>query len=399
MLGVVRKQTFKVLQKNLPAVYKYNEVVSSGVGGAAPVILFITVWNLFKDILCKMEGMATNDDMNITRVLFCGPYFPPSHIYTKEYLQNYPFIQVDDVPLADVPEVIANYHLCVVKSMRLNSNVISRAKQMKLIMQYGVGLEGVDIGAATNCGIKVARIPGDVTGNAASCAEMAIYLMLGLLRKQNEMQIAVKQKKLGEPIGETLLGKTVYIMGFGNIGVHLAKRLRPFGVKIIATKRSWASHTEVSSQSNALPVENGIIDDLVDEKGIHEDSHKFAGKADIVVCCLILNKETVGIINRSFISSMKEGSLLVNIARGGILDYEAVAHYLECGHLGGLGIDVAWTEPFNPDDPILKFNNVIITPHVAGVTEHSYRSMAKVVGDVALQLHAGTPLTGIEFVN
>ncbi|KAI9200320.1 hypothetical protein LWI28_005927 [Acer negundo] len=394
MLGVVRKQTFKVLQKNLPAVYKYNEVVSSRLGGAAPVI-----WNLFKDILCKMEGMATNNDTNITRVLFCGPYFPSSHIYTKEYLQNYPFIQVDDVPLADVPEVIANYHLCVVKSMQLNSNVISRAKQMKLIMQYGVGLEGVDIDAATNSGIKVARIPGDVTGNAASCAEMAIYLMLGLLRKQNEMQIAVKQKKLGEPIGETLLGKTVYIMGFGNIGVHLAKRLRPFGVKIIATKRSWASHNEVSSQSNALPVENGIIDDLVDEKGIHEDSHKFASKADIVVCCLILNKETVGIVNRSFISSMKEGSLLVNIARGGILDYEAVAHYLECGHLGGLGIDVAWTEPFNPDDPILKFNNVIITPHVAGVTEHSYRSMAKVVGDVARQLHAGTPLTGIEFVN
>ncbi|KAK0597373.1 hypothetical protein LWI29_024638 [Acer saccharum] len=228
-------------------------------GGAAPVILFIIIWNLFKDILCKMEGMATKDDMNITRVLFCGPYFPPSHIYTKEYLQNYPFIQVDDVPLADVPEVIANYHLCVVKNMRLKSNVISRAKQMKLIMQYGVGLEGVDIGAATNCGIKVARIPGDVTGNAASCAEMAIYLMLGLLRKQNEMQIAVKQKKLGEPIGETLLGKTLYIMGFGNIGVHLAKCLRPFGVKIIATKRSWASHTEVSSQSNALPVENGII--------------------------------------------------------------------------------------------------------------------------------------------
>ncbi|KAK2658988.1 hypothetical protein Ddye_005521 [Dipteronia dyeriana] len=414
-------------------------------------------------MLCRYivqnEGMATNDDTNITRVLFCGPYFPPSHIYTKEYLQNYPFIQVDDVPLADVPKCIGNYHLCVVKSMQLNSNVISRAKRMKLIIQYGVGLEGhcqficpfpinlelflvviymcffflnrylcafrytfynallillllklitfpylslhkgVDIDAATNCGIKVARIPGDVTGNAASCAEMAIYLMLGLLRKQNEMQIAVKQKKLGEPIGETLLGKTVYIMGFGNIGVHLAKRLRPFGVKIIATKRSWASHTDVSSQSNALPVENGIIDDLVDEKGIHEDSHKFASKANIVVCCLILNKETVGIVNRSFISSMKEGSLLVNIARGGILDYEAVAHYLECGHLGGLGIDVAWTEPFNPDDPILKFNNVIITPHVAGVTKHSYRSMAKVVGDVALQLHAGTPLTGIEFVN
>lgn len=69
---------------------------------------------------------------------------------------------------------------------------------------------------------------------------------------------------------------------------------------------------------------------------------------------------------------------MVNIARGGLLDYEAVLYHLKSGHLGGLGIDVSWSEPFDPDDPILKFKNVVITPHVAGVTEHSYRSMAKV---------------------
>jgi phosphoglycerate dehydrogenase-like enzyme len=68
----------------------------------------------------------------------------------------------------------------------------------------------------------------------------------------------------------------------------------------------------------------------------------------------------------------------VNIARGRLLDYEAVVKHLESGHLGGLGTDVAWTEPFDPDDRILKFKNVIMTPHIAGVTEHSYRSMAKV---------------------
>ncbi|KAH9781201.1 D-isomer specific 2-hydroxyacid dehydrogenase family protein [Citrus sinensis] len=319
--------------------------------------------NLLSNI-SKMEGMARSSDKNITRVLFCGPHFPASHNYTKEYLQNYPSIQVDVIPISDAPDVIANYHLCVVKTMRLDSNVISRANQMKLIMQFGVGLEGVDINAATRCGIKVARIPGDVTGNAASCAELTIYLMLGLLRKQNEMRMAIEQKKLGVPTGETLLGKTVFILGFGNIGVELAKRLRPFGVKIIATKRSWASHSQVSCQSSALAVKNGIIDDLVDEKGCHEDIFKFASMADVVVCCLSLNKQTAGIVNKSFLSSMKKGSLLVNIARGGLLDYEAIAHYLESGHLGGLGIDVAWTEPFDPNDPILKFKNVLITPHV-----------------------------------
>lgn len=81
------------------------------------------------------------------------------------------------------------------------------------------------------------------------------------------------------------------------------------------------------------------------------------------------------------------------------MDYDAVLTHLRSGHLGGLGIDVTWTEPFDPDDAILKFPDVIITPHVAGVTELSYRYMAKVVGDVALQLHAGEPFAGIEIVN
>ncbi|GFS42629.1 D-isomer specific 2-hydroxyacid dehydrogenase family protein [Actinidia rufa] len=331
----------------------------------------------FKGFSGKVENMDSDGDQRITRLLFCGPYFPASHNYTREYVHNYPFIKVDDVPFADVPNVIGNYDMCIVKDMRLNADVISHASRMKLIMQYGVGLEGIDINAATRHGIKVARIPSGATGNASSCAEMAIYLMLGLLRKQNEMQLAIKKKKLGEPAGETLLGKTVFIMGFGNIGIHLAKRLRPFDVKILATKRSWDLQKPHKSDgmSSASPTQNGTNDDLVDEKGGHEDIHTFASNADIV------------------------GALLVNIARGGLLDYEAVLCHLKSGHLGGLGIDVAWTEPFDPDDPILKFPNVLITPHVAGVTEQSYRSMAKVVGDVALQLHAGTPLTGIEFVN
>ncbi|GJX46225.1 hydroxypyruvate reductase isoform X1, partial [Tanacetum coccineum] len=311
------------------------------------------------------------DTKAATRILFCGTHFPASNNYTKEYLQNYPSIQVDNLPIDSVPDLIGNYDICVVKSMRLNSDVIARATRMKVIMQYGVGLEGVDVTAATNHGIKVARIPSGLTGNAASCAEMAIYFMLGLLRKQNEMHIAVREKKVGEPIGDTLLGKTVFIMGFGNIGIELSKRLRPFGVKILATKRNWASYD--------LNLMDSSGEHLVDEKGSHEDRFEFAKKSDIVA----------GIINKQFISSMRKGGLLVNIARGGLLDYEAVHNGLKSGHLGGLGIDVAWTEPFDPDDPILKFPNVLLTPHVAGVTECSYRSMAKNHGEHLIRRFAG----------
>ncbi|CAD6220397.1 unnamed protein product [Miscanthus lutarioriparius] len=267
------------------------------------------------------------------------------------------FHEVDEVGLEQVPDVIQNYHICAVKNRRIDSDIIAKATQMKIIMQYGVGLEGVDVNAATEHKIKVARIPGSMTGNAVSCAEMAIYLTLGVLRKQKLMDAAVHQKGLGSPTGRTILGKTVLILGFGAIGVEIAKRLKPFDV-----------------------------DGLVDQKGGPEDIYELAGEADIVITCLLQTNETVGIVDDMFLSAMKRGSCLVNIARGGLLDYKAVFNHLE-------------SEPFDPEDPILKFSNVIITPHVAGVTEYSYRTMAKVVGDVALQHHSGETFTGIEFVN
>ncbi|RAL54987.1 hypothetical protein DM860_013683 [Cuscuta australis] len=323
-------------------------------------------------MLSKVLKMGDHGVAHTIRVLFCGPHFPASHNYTREYVRGYPFIKVDDIPIDNVPAVIGDYDICVVKNMKLNSDIISNAKKMKLIMQFGVGLEGIDINAAKDHGIKVARIPGDITGNATSCAEMAIYLILGLLRKQ------------------------VYIMGYGNIGIQLAKRLRPFDVRILATKRSWSSdlHKVINGTHE---MEN--TDRLVDEKGSHDDILKFASKADIVVCCLAMNMQTAGIVNNDFLSSMRKGAMLINIARGGLLDYDAVFDHLKSGHLGGLGMDVTWTEPFDPDNAILNFPNVIVTPHVAGVTELSYRCMAKVVGDVALQLHAGKPFSGIEIVN
>ncbi|PAN10091.1 hypothetical protein PAHAL_2G071400 [Panicum hallii] len=317
----------------------------------------------FSKMACSV---GCSGDRKVTRVLFCGPYFPASTIYTKEYLQSYPFVEVDEVGLEQVPDVIQKYHICVVKNRRIDSDIIAKATQMKIIMQYGVGLEGVDVNAATEHKIKVARIPGSMTGNAVSCAEMAIYLTLGVLRKQKLMDNAVNHKDLGSPTGETIFGKTVLILGFGAIGVEIAKRLKPFGVKVLATKRNWSS--------GSLPCD---IEGLVDKKGGPEDMYELAGEADIVITCLLQTNETVGIVDNMFLSAMKKGSCLVNIARGRLLDYKAVFDHLESGHLGGLGIDVAWTEPFDPNDPILKFSNVILTPHVAGVTEYSYRTMAK----------------------
>uniref|UniRef100_A0A0D6RB77 D-isomer specific 2-hydroxyacid dehydrogenase NAD-binding domain-containing protein n=1 Tax=Araucaria cunninghamii TaxID=56994 RepID=A0A0D6RB77_ARACU len=350
---------------------------------------------------------GSNDDSIATRIIFCGVGFPTSFEYTKQYLLPYPFIQVDAVPFDEVPDKIGSYHICVVRGMRLDSKVIARAKQMKLIVQYGVGLEGVDIEAATEFGIKVARIPSSGTGNSLSCAEHAIYLILGLLRDQKGMEQAFKEKRLGEPTGETLYGKTVFIVGYGNIGRDLAVRLRPFGVKILAIRRSWGSNSAANltkldavDTSQTQSTDKGYIDDnLVDEKGGSDRLLEFASQADIVVTCCLLNTETVGIVNAKFLSSMKKGAYIINISRGALMDYEAVKASLEAGHLGGLGLDVAWFEPFDPADPILQHPKVLITPHIAGITEMSYRNMAKVVGECAMSLHKGEQFHDIEIVN
>ncbi|CAK9856119.1 unnamed protein product, partial [Sphagnum jensenii] len=341
------------------------------------------------------EGaMAT--PLNKLRILFCGVEFPGAVNHTQQFLKHYPHISIGVWPREEVADKIADYDMCVVRMMRLDSAVIARATSLKLIVQFGVGLEGVDIEAATRAGIKVAKIPSAGTGNALSCAEHSIYLILSLLRYQKEMAETFEAKRLGGPVGETLYGKTVLILGYGNIGKELAIRLRPFGVKILAIKRSWTK--EVNPLNGYRDgIDNG--DQRIDEKGGIECLLEFASRADIIVTCCVLNHETAGIVNRTFLREMKKGARLVNVARGGLLDYEAVKEALASGQLGGLAMDVAWSEPFDPSDPILQYPNVLITPHVAGVTELSYSNMGKIIAESAIQLSTGDPMPALEFVN
>jgi len=345
--------------------------------------------------------MAT--PLNKLRILFCGVEFPGAVHHTQQFLKHYPHISIGVWPREEVADKIADYDMCVVRMMRLDSAVIARATSLKLIVQFGVGLEGVDIEAATRAGIKVAKIPSAGTGNALSCAEHSIYLILSLLRYQKEMAETFEAKRLGGPVGETLYGKTVLILGYGNIGKELAIRLRPFGVKILAIKRSW---TKEVNPLNGYRDENAVMssgidngDQRIDEKGGIECLLEFASRADIIVTCCVLNHETAGIVNRTFLREMKKGARLVNVARGGLLDYEAVKEALASGQLGGLAMDVAWSEPFDPSDPILQYPNVLITPHVAGVTELSYSNMGKIIAESAIQLSTGDPMPALEFVN
>jgi len=322
------------------------------------------------------------------RILFCGDEFAPAESITRHHLQQYPHFHLDSFPREEVPDRIGEFDVCVPRMMRLDAAVIARGTRLKLIVQFGVGLEGVDVEAATKAGIKVALIPSGGTGGALACAEHAIYFMLGLLRRQSDLAATVAAQKLGEPAGETLFGKTVFILGYGNIGKELAKRLRPFGVHVLAARRSWSG--EKASDDD---------DELVQEKGGMERTLEFASRADIVATCCTVNPSTKGIVNAKFLAAMKKGAHVVNVARGGLLDYDAVLAALKSGHLGGLAIDVTWTEPFDPADPILQLPNVLITPHVAGVTTLSYNNMAKALLEGVDQFASGKPVTSIVLAN
>eukprot|EP01041_Mallomonas_annulata_P002992 gene2992-5865_t len=310
-------------------------------------------------------GFGTNNGGRKLRVLFCGTgQFQSGYEYTKQCLLRLGYdLDIFQTQNDALLENIENVDVLVPFMAKISPDIIRKSTKLKLIMQFGVGLEGVDIPAATKKKIWVSRLPSDECGNASSCAEHAIYLSLSLLRNQFEMNKSIATRRLGVPTGRTLLGSTALIYGYGNIATHLSKRLLSFDTKInIITSKS---NVELPSYINKI--------------GNKDLFHDLAQESDIVYMCCTQNADTYGIVNSQFLNSMKKDSILINIARGGLLNYTDVLHALESGHLGGLGIDVFHTEPFPPSDPLLQHPRVIATPHVAGVTEISYRNMSELV--------------------
>lgn len=183
------------------------------------------------------------------------------------------------------------------------------------------------------------------------------------------------QQKLGRPTGRTLLNSNILIYGYGAIGKQLASRIKGFSVNISAIKRSWT--------------EEDLQDGYLDEYGTDKDLSNLIKDKDIIFLCCSQNKDNMGLVNNSFMSQMKRGAIVINIARGGLLNYSDVYEALESGHLGGLGIDVFHTEPFPISDPLLLHPKVVATPHVAGVTVISYTTMAKRVAENIIRMRAG----------
>lgn len=236
------------------------------------------------------------------KVLFCGrDHFPSGFIYTKEALQSHANIVVVQCDATELATEIEDAHVIVPLMTKISRDLIEKAPYLNLIMQFGVGLEGVDIDAATEAGVAVASIPSDQVGNAQSCAEHAIFLCISLLRQTKMMEMSIVEGRLGVPTGRTIMGSSVMIFGFGGLGKELAKRLFAFNPKrLVAVKRSpWI----------------GPPPQKIDEVGTMRDLPRLLKGVDIVFICCSQNQSNLGVVNKSFIDVLNRQAIIVNIAR------------------------------------------------------------------------------------
>src|SRR5882724_2226559 len=245
--------------------------------------------------------------------------------------------------------------LIVRSAVQANAALLEHAKQLRVIGRAGVGVDNIEMEAATRKGIAVMNTPG---ANAVAVAEHTLALMLAMarhLRRANETMHAGKWEKKSLQ-GTELRAKTLGIVGLGKIGMEVARRARAFGMEILA-------HDPFVSP--AVAKEQGIRMATLDE---------VYAAADYLTLHVGLTPQTTGMINADSIKKMKKGVRLVNCARGELIDEAALAEGLKQGQVGGAGLDVFVTEPLK-NSPLQALDNVVLTPHVGGSTNEAQEAV------------------------
>lgn len=251
--------------------------------------------------------------------------------------------------------------------------VIDRSlPRLRLISKYGIGIDKIDVAHASEKGLPVLFTPGV---NHTTVAEHAFGLMLCLAKDLPTAATAARQGEWKRKTGHELMGKTVGILGLGRIGKELAIRAGAFGMPVIAFDPYW---------DEAFAAEHSVTR--------CDSAEEVLSGADIVSLHLFLTEETRNLINRERLALMKPGALLINCARGELVDVNAMAVALEEGKVGGYGTDVLDVEPPPPDHPLLKAPNCVVTPHIGSRTYESVvRQGTKSVENLILALAGKKP--------
>jgi len=259
---------------------------------------------------------------------------------------------------------LANADAIVVRSATfVDDPVMEKAPRLRVIGRAGVGVDNVDLDAATRRGIVVMNTPG---GNAVAVAEHTFGLMLALarhlMRADSTMHAGKWEKKTLQ--GTELRGKTLGIVGLGRVGVEVSRRALAFGMKVVAHDPYVAPSFAQQLNVSMVPLED------------------LYAQADYITLHVGLTPQTQGMINAEALRKMKKGVRLVNCARGELLNEQAVVEALQSGQLGGAALDVYSHEPLK-DSPLMTLPNVILTPHIAGSTNEAQEAVGV---QIALQV-------------
>jgi D-3-phosphoglycerate dehydrogenase len=250
--------------------------------------------------------------------------------------------------LSAIAEVDA---ILVRSATKVDAEALAAAARLKVVARAGVGLDNVDVKAATQAGVMVVNAP---TSNIVSAAELAVALLLAAARRVPAADKSLKggEWKRSKYTGVELFEKTVGIVGLGRIGVLVAQRLAAFGMNVIAYDPFVQA-----GRAAQLGVRLVQLDELL-------------GSADVISVHLPKTPETIGLIGDEQLHKVKPGVIVINAARGGIVDEHALYLALKDGRVGAAGVDVFATEPCT-DSPLFEFENVVATPHLGASTDEA----------------------------
>jgi len=268
--------------------------------------------------------------------------------------------------------IIGEYEALMVRSeTKVTKEVIAAAKRLKVVARAGIGVDNIDLDAATGAGIAVVNAP---TGNTVAAAEHTLALMLALARNIPDAHHSVKggQWRRSAFMGVEVRNKTLGIAGLGRVGTEVARRAQSFGMRLLGYDPFVAPE-----YARRLGVELMSLDDLL-------------AQSDFVTLHTPLTESTHNLIGAPQLSVIKHGARLINVARGELVDEEALLGALESGRLAGVALDVFSQEPPG-ENPLLNHPNVVATPHLGASTQEAQREVAVEAAEQVLAVLAGEP--------
>lgn len=306
------------------------------------------------------------------KILFAGKVFEKVWDAVKERFTGH---EVRIVAREELENQLPWAEILVVPPMNVVDEVLVHAGPgLKLIQQWGAGVEGIDLKACAARGIPVCNVPSRGTGNAEGVAELAIMLMLLLARRYGRCQENILQGRIHAPQGVAPWKKKACVVGLGNLGQCLVERLHGLGMDVVGVNRSW--HDRYASW--------GLRDFL-----LMQDLKSAVKGCRFVLIAAALGPGTEGLFGSEELAAMDRDAFLINVARPGLVSRDALAAALEGGKIAGAGLDVFWDEPADPHDPLLASPRLVLTPHVGGVTDASLQGVAAFIAENANRLALG----------